>query len=119
MSGRLGAKELFARTPQSVYVCGKSKASVVTINIVNKGTEATRIRLGIGAVESSPNPQDFIEYDVVLLPKNVLVRTGVIVPSEYYVTCESSQDNVAVTVFGIEAGDVVPVDTIVDQPAAT
>lgn len=116
MNGRLGAKQLFAKTPQSVYVCGRTKASVVTINIVNKGTQDAKLRLSIGDTESSPNPQDFIEFDTFLSPKNVLVRTGLIVPTGYYVTCESSQDNVDVAVFGIEAGDTVPVDTIADQP---
>jgi hypothetical protein len=54
------------------------------------------------ATTATPDPQEFIEYETVLIPNGVFERTGLVMQGGLNLVVYSSQANVGCTVYGIE-----------------
>lgn len=119
MNGRLGAYDLKARTPQSVYYCAKDNFAAVAVNITNRAYTKTKIRLAVNNTQHSPNEADWIEFDTELEGKAVLERTGVLVGSNQYLTVYAENDMVNVVVWGSEQGNDTASQTISDNAIIT
>jgi len=104
-NGKLGSWNLSAGINQAIYVCNKDQATVLTLNIVNRNTIPADIRVAISTSATDPGPAEYIEYDVEILPKGVLERTGIIVGPQQYLVVKSDTAQVNAVCWGIEVGD--------------
>lgn len=100
-SGILGQAALSATTNTTIYSVPASTYSVVTVNIVNRGTSSAAIRLALSS-SANPSANEYIEYDTVLPAKNVLERTGIVVEAGRQVIVYSDTANVSASAYGIE-----------------
>ena len=111
-TGRLGAYDLSADTPQSIAQGETNRYTACSVSLCNRGNEP--VKVGI-AITTSVNIIDNIEYidkDVELLPKSVLERTGIAIKRGEYITVESDSDRVSAVAWGVESGSTVSVTPI-------
>jgi len=105
MTGRLAAANITTpNTATSVYRCRTSGAAFISVSICNRGIETAEVTLSVTDAANSSDVGTAIEYNTELLPKNVLVRTGVAVSSTQYLTVTSTVANVSVVATGTETG---------------
>jgi len=103
MSGRLGAQDLLPLLNTFIYMVPENKISTFNISVCNRNTEEALIRLATTLPEITvPTPKDYIEYDVELLPNQVLERTGIVLQSQYSVYAYSNIDFITVQIWGWE-----------------
>jgi hypothetical protein len=100
-TGRLGVQAIPATTNTTVYTVPVGFYTVCNVSIVNRNTSAINIRLAM-ATTSTPQDQEWIEYDTVLIPNGVFERTGLVLQSGLNIVVYSSSANVGCTVYGIE-----------------
>lgn len=100
-TGRLAAENVSATTDTTVYTCPAETYAVISINICNRGTEASAIRIALSETDT-PALGEYIEYDVSVFSKNVIERTGIVLSAGQRVIVYSSEANVSAVVVGIE-----------------
>jgi len=100
-TGKLGANDLSATTNTTVYTCPADTYAVVAINICNRGSNATAVRIAV-ADSDTPGAAEYIEYDSEIFSKNVLERTGLVLAATQRLVVYSTQASVSAVVVGIE-----------------
>lgn len=100
-TGKLGANDLSATTNTTVYTCPADTYAVVAINICNRGSNATAVRIAV-ADGNTPGAAEYIEYDSEVFSKNVLERTGLVLAATQRLVVYSTQASVSAVVVGIE-----------------
>ena len=104
-NGIHGAYVLYAETPQSIAQCRTDNLSTVTVNICNKGNLPTRVKLGFTDNESVFDAETaWIEYDVEIPAHGVIERSGIVIPTGYYLTAQSTTSDVSAQAWGFSAG---------------
>lgn len=106
MNGILGAKSLIAGITQSIYVCNTVGGTIATISVCNKSNKSMTVNVAVTAGSNVVLPAEWLEYQIELLPKAVLERTGVVISSGQYLTIQTSEDCSA-NCWGFEMGDAV------------
>jgi len=100
-TGRLGVADLSAATNTTLYTVPTNTFSVVTVNMVNRGSTAANVRIAVAA-SATPADSEFIEFDVSLAAKGVLERTGIVMDAGKLLVVRSSAVSVNAVVYGIE-----------------
>lgn len=100
-TGRLGANDLSAGTNTTVYTCPADTYAVASINLCNRGNQATAIRIAVAAADT-PTDGEYIEYGVEVLSKGVLERTGIVLAAGQKIVAYSSSANISAVAMGIE-----------------
>lgn len=100
-TGKLGANDLSATTNTTVYTCPADTYAVVAINICNRGSNATAVRIAV-ADSDTPGAAEYIEYDSEIFSKNVLERTGLVLAATQRLVVYSTEASVSAVVVGIE-----------------
>ena len=100
-SGTLGQSALSAATNTTVYTVPSQKLAAISINVVNRGNIACKVRLAIAAT-GTPANQEYLEYDVTIAPNGVLERTGIVASASKNVVAYCDNANVSVNVYGYE-----------------
>ena len=100
-TGRLGASDLSPAADTSVYTVPADTFSVVSVNIVNRGTSTTAVRIAVAA-SGTPANEEYMEYDAQLLPKGVLERTGIVMDATKQIIVRSTLGSVGAMVYGVE-----------------
>ena len=100
-TGRLGNLDLAAATDTPLYVCPASTFTVLTVNMVNRAATPANIRIAV-STSASPGVSEFIEYDVELVGKGVIERTGIVLTFGQQVVVRSRAINVTAVAYGIE-----------------
>ena len=107
MTGRLGAWEIYSGAPQAVYLCNRSVATTLTLNICNRNNGSAFVSVAISTSATAPSNAEWIEYNVELLGKGVLERTGIVVSPGQYLIVRSNIERVSAVCWGVEMGDVL------------
>lgn len=103
-TGRLGVQAIPAGVSgagTSVYSVPTGYYSVCNVTLVNRNTSAVNIRVALSTT-TTPNIQEYIEYDTVVIPNGVFERTGLVMQAGLNIIVYSSAANVGCTVYGIE-----------------
>lgn len=100
-TGRLGVQDLTADTDTTVYTVPVGTYAVANVSITNRNATAITLRLAM-ATTSTPNPEEFIEYETVIIPNGVFERTGLVMQGGLNIVARANQGSVGVTVYGIE-----------------
>ena len=114
MSGLLGKRNLVAGVPQSVYLCGNDRATVVSISLCNRTADPVRVSIAVTESESVIADKEYVEFKTTIGPNGVLERTSIYVSPFYYVTVISEEEGVSAVCWGVESGDPVSVTAIGD-----
>ena len=100
-TGRLGVQDLTANTDTTVYTVPVGTYAVANVSVTNRNQTSITLRLAM-ATTSTPNPEEFIEYETVIIPNGVFERTGLVMQGGLNIVVRTNQSNVGVTVYGIE-----------------
>lgn len=100
-TGRLGVQDLTADTDTTVYTVPVGTYAVANVSITNRNSTAITMRLAM-ATTSTPNNEEWIEYNTVIIPNGVFERTGLVMQGGLNIVARADQANVGVTVYGIE-----------------
>ena len=100
-TGRLGVSAIPATTNTTVYTVPVGYYTVCNVSITNRNATAIKIRVAM-ATTSSPNVQDWLEYDTVIIPNGVFERTGLVMQAGLNIVVYSDTANVGCSVYGIE-----------------
>jgi hypothetical protein len=104
-TGILGKSDLSAGTNTTLYTCPADTYAVVSVNMCNRGNQATSMRVATAASDTPLN-SEYIEYDVEILAKGVLERTGIVLGAGQKLVCRASGANVSAVAMGIETSTV-------------
>lgn len=100
-TGRLGVQDLTADTDTTVYTVPVGTYAVANVSVTNRNATSITLRLAM-ATTSTPNPEEYIEYDTVIIPNGVFERTGLVMQGGLNIVARANQGTVGVTVYGIE-----------------
>jgi hypothetical protein len=100
-TGRLGVSAIAATTLTTVYTVPTGQYTVLNVSLTNRNTSAITMRLAISST-ATPNIQEYIEYDTVIVPLGVFERTGLVMQAGLNIVVYTSAANVGCTVYGIE-----------------
>lgn len=104
MNGVLGTTDLLANINQAVYFNNYDTASVVVVNLCNRGTENTLVSIAVSVSATNPSNAEWIEFNLPLSPKNTLERTGIAISTGKYLVVKSSNANVNAVCYGVTNG---------------
>jgi hypothetical protein len=105
-NGRLGTPaNLSAGSNTTIYTCPSGTFSVVTVSMCNRASTASTMRIAL-ADSDSPTTAEWLEFDVSVLPKGVLERTGIVLGVGQKIVCRSSGSETSAVVYGIETPTV-------------
>jgi hypothetical protein len=100
-TGRLGVSAINATTLTTVYTVPTGQYTVLNVSLTNRNTSAITMRLAIAST-ATPNIQEYIEYDTVIVPLGVFERTGLVLNAGLNIVVYTSSANVGCTIYGIE-----------------
>ena len=100
-TGRLGHADLAAGTNTSLYTVPANTFGIVTLSICNRGNSAISVRVAVASA-GTPLASEYIEYDVEILAKGVLERSGIAMAAGQMLVVYSSAVNVSAVAMGIE-----------------
>jgi hypothetical protein len=100
-TGRLGVSAIPATTNTTVYTVPTGYYTVCNVSITNRNSTAVRVRVAMAAA-STPNAQEWLEYDTTIIGNGVFERTGLVVNAGLNIVVYSDTTNVGCTVYGIE-----------------
>jgi hypothetical protein len=100
-TGRIGASDLTSGANVTVYTAPTDTYAVASINICNRGNQATSIRIAVAAADT-PTAGEYIEFDTEVLSKGVLERTGIVLAAGQKIVCYASGANISAVAMGIE-----------------
>lgn len=118
-SGILGTWDISAGVIQAVYVNNYDGPSVTTINFTNRNAADVRMSIAISDSATAPSDAEWIEYNVLVGPNGVLLRTGVIVSTGKYILVQSNRGSVNCVVTGNTSGDQVETPITITQNTGT
>ncbi|SVA81602.1 uncharacterized protein METZ01_LOCUS134456 [marine metagenome] len=100
-TGRLGVADLAAGANTVLYTVPANNFSIVSVNMVNRGYSAVAVRVAVCST-TTPADSEWIEYDLEVLSKGVLERTGIAMSAGQILIVYSSAVSVNAVCFGIE-----------------
>lgn len=100
-TGRLGVSAINAAQLTTVYTVPTGQYTVLNVSLTNRNTSAITMRLAIAST-ATPNIQEYIEYDTVIVPLGVFERTGLVLNAGLNIVVYTSAANVGCTIYGIE-----------------
>ena len=103
-TGILGSVDIQPTIDTVVYTVPSDTFAVISVNICNRGTSARNIRIALTSDETTlaSNLGNYIEYDVELLAKGVIERTGLVLNAGTKVVVYSNNTDCSAMVYGIE-----------------
>jgi len=101
-TGILGQSSPAATTLTTVYTVPASTTATFNINVVNRGSVFSTVRLAIASA-STPVDNEYIEYDAIIPGNGVLERTALVAQAAERVVVYAGNANLSINVYGYEA----------------
>lgn len=111
-TGRFGAYDLSANTPQSLAQGQTDRYTACSVSLCNRGKSPVKVSIGITTTVNLISPTDYLDKDVELFPNCVLERTGIAIKANEFLTVSSDTDNVSAVAWGVESGEPISVSAI-------
>jgi hypothetical protein len=92
---------LSSGTLTTIYQVPVDTFVVASVNICNRGTGDSDIRLAISAAET-PQDAEWIEYDTTVVAGGVLERSGLVIEAGKYIVAYANTASISVMAYGIE-----------------
>jgi hypothetical protein len=107
-TGRLGIQNLSATTYTDLYTVPVDTFTVASISLCNRSGTNISVRVAVTTTAGPTTPVDseFIEYDVVIAPKGVLERTGLVLKTGEIISVYASTTGISAVAMGIETSTV-------------
>ena len=100
-TGRLGVQAISAAQLTTVYTVPSGYYTVLNVSITNRNASAVKIRVAMSSA-ATPNIQEYLEYDTIIVPSGVFERTGLVLGPGLNIVVFSDTANLGCTVYGIE-----------------
>ena len=101
-SGILGKSALAADTDEVIYTVPASHTAAFNVSILNRDTSnAATVRVALSAT-ATPSDADYIEYETIVGPSDVLERTGVVLSAGWNLIVRASSSTITVNAIGYE-----------------
>jgi hypothetical protein len=101
-TGRLGVFAIPAAGNTTVYTAPLGFYTICNVSVTNRNASSTiTLRVAMSA-SATPNPEEWLEYDTIVIPNGVYERTGLVMQAGLNIVVYSSTANVGCTVYGIE-----------------
>jgi hypothetical protein len=101
MNGVLGTWNLLANINQSIYYNNYDTASIVIVNLCNRGNTTATVRIAISSSLTNPSAAEWIVFDSELFPKDAYERTGIAVSPGKYIVVRSSNNETTAVCYGL------------------
>ena len=101
-SGVQGKVDVSSANTWTQIVAATAGVKVVTLNIVNRQSSATTVRVALRDAAGNVTDADCIEYDVALVANGVLERTGIVLDANNGLHVYSSAA-VSAVAYGIDS----------------
>lgn len=101
-TGILGQSAPAANTNTTVYTVPGATTATFNISVVNTGSASAAVTIALAAT-GTPAASEYIEFQTVLAPGQVLERGGLVMEATKRVVVNCSTANCSVSVFGYEA----------------
>ena len=101
-SGVQGKVDVSSANTWTQVVAASSTVKVVTLNVVNRQSTSTTVRVALRDAAGNVTDADCIEYDVSLPANGVLERTGLVLDSTNGVQVYAAATGVTATAYGID-----------------
>lgn len=108
MNGVLGTWELLANINQAVYFNSYDTASIVVVNLCNRGNTNAFIRIAVSTSLTNPSASEWIEFDTGVAPKDAYEKTGIAVSPGRYVIVRSSNSETTAVCYGVTNRSAAP-----------
>jgi hypothetical protein len=101
-SGRLASENVTTvNSNVQIYQVPTGFNASFTINACNRGTSNAKIRISLSD-SGTPALGEYVDFDVIVYPKESYQRTGVVLSSGQYVFFYTDQAGISVNVYGFE-----------------
>ncbi len=102
-TGRIAKSTPAAETNTTVYTVPALTYSTVSINILNASAAPGQFNLAIlDSGDTVPDIADYIEYQMVIEPRNVVERSGIVLSAGQSIFIYSLTSSLVVNVYGYE-----------------
>jgi hypothetical protein len=101
-TGILGQSAPAANTDTTVYTVPGAITATFNISVVNIGSASAAVTIALASA-ATPTASEYIEFQTVLAPGQVLERGGLVMQATERVVVNCSTANCSVSVFGYEA----------------
>ena len=108
MNGVLGTWELLKNINQSVYTNAYDKASVVVVNLCNRGGTTAYVRIAVSTSATAPGNAEWIAYDQPVAPNTTYERMSIMVAPGKSVVVRSSSEQVNAVCYGVTSATTAP-----------
>lgn len=100
-SGRLGVAAPVGNTNTTIYTVPVGKVATFNFSIANTSTAAISVRVAV-ASSGTPITSEWVEYDTVIQPNDVLERTALVASANEQLVVIASATGLAVRAHGFE-----------------
>jgi len=104
-TGRFEAYDLAPNTIQSLAQGETDGMTVCSVNMVNRGNFDAYVSLAISTTVNSISLLDYIEKDIELRPGGVILRTGIAIKKDEYITAVTTYDHISAVAWGVSDGE--------------
>ncbi len=108
MNGILGTWDLLANINQSIYYNNYDTASIVIVNLCNRGNTSANIRIAVSSSLTNPSDAEWIVFNSEILPKEAYERTGIAVSPGKYIVVRSSNNETTAVCYGLTNSSAAP-----------
>lgn len=101
-TGRLGTPtDVSATTDTTIYTVPSNTFAVASVSLCNRSAGTLTCRVAL-ASSDTPTNAEYIEYDVQILAKGVLERTGLVLAAGQKIVVYASGAGISAVCYGIE-----------------
>lgn len=100
----LGSSDLTTNVPQAIYYCDNNVATIVSVNICNRGEVDVTVKIAVCADQYSPTDAEWVLYNYTVSPTSSVEKRYQVSPGKFLVVV-SNNNQVSAVAWGVTQGD--------------